>query len=114
MFNIYELLIAKLPFEIIEKIDKIIQTDFFNKAFCHFKIRDSFKYTHNLRHYNLRVYFDTLEMSTNVYALDDIKVFFNKNNNMNNVYIKLPNNVIKRYVLECVDGVIIENKDVYI
>jgi len=96
--DIYKLLITKLPYEIIERIDKIIQIDFFNKTLAYFVRKNSIKYTNNLKYYKLNVMFCTSELSTNVYILDDIKVFLNKNNEWNIIYIKLPNNVIKNYV----------------
>lgn len=101
--DIYELLKDDLPYEIIESIDKIIQVDFFNKVVEYFHKKNNIKYENNLTYYKLKVIFGTSELSTNVYSLDDIKVYFNKNNDWNSTYIKLPNYLIKNYVINHLD-----------
>lgn len=104
--DIYKLLIKKLPYEIIEKIDKIIQVDFFDKALEFYKVKNILKYHHNLKSYKITIYFGASEMSTNVYSLNDIKIFVNKNNNWNPIYIKLPNSLIKDYVISNVSDML--------
>lgn len=101
--NIYELLKGYLPYEIIERIDKIIQIDFVDKALDYFKNKNNIKYENSLKYYKLKIIFGASELSTNVYTLDDIKVFFNKNNEWNNIFIKLPNRIIKNYVINHLD-----------
>ena len=103
LFDIYELLKGDLPYEIIERIDKIIQVDFFDKVVEYFHKKNNIKYKNNLTYYKLKVIFGTSELSTNVYSLDDIKVYFNKNNDWNSTYIKLPNHLIKNYVINYLD-----------
>jgi hypothetical protein len=105
--TVYELLKGDLPYEIIERIDRLIQVDFFNKALDYFKSKNNIKYNNNLKYHKLNVIFGASELSTNVYTFDDIKVFFNKNNDWNRFYIKLPNSVIKNYVISHLDDIML-------